>query len=323
MRPLWVILAGAFLILIICVLGIFLIVSPRTKAIAALETSLKTEQDKAFQPDSRCQECHKDVKHPASAKATNVCSDCHMSEKMQAAGGTWVASGVHVAEQDVRKAEQEERDAKMAYDEIAREKTLPINTGSQVEYVINVWHIYREDFPQLTEQFIADLEKQYEGLEITPKRIDLPAPPMSPPPTTGGFLQLPGFNLSLNGTYDQVKAVLRSLKNFPSGAISFTGISAMSATPDGRIQVSIDCTPYLMVEEPPGAAAAAAPAPSAGGGMMGGGMMGGPMMGGGGRPMMGGGGGPGSPGAGGPPAGAGSGPPAGRGGNSMSAAEGE
>lgn len=281
MRPLWVILGGAFLIVIVCVVGIFLIVSPKTKAIAALEKQIATEMDKAYpasMSDSKCMECHADYQHPASANATNQCGDCHMTEKNRPEGGlsavkTWKTTGMHAAEQDVEKAKQEEIDAKAEYEVLAREKTLPISTASQVEYVVNLWHIYREDFPELTEQFIADLEKQYEGLEISPDRIELPSPPMSPAPTSGGFLELPGFSLDVTGTYEQIKAVLRSLKNFPHAAISFTGISAMSATPDGRIRVSIDCTPYLMVEEPPGAAAAAA-APARSGGMMGG-MMGG------------------------------------------------
>jgi len=105
------------------------------------------------------------------------------------------------------------------------------------------------------------------------------APPNLPPaPPPNGFYRVAQINLGIQGTLSDIEKLYRALPEFPRIAT----IEGLSLSGQGNtISATLPMTIYLLVEVPPGLAAAGA----AGAGMMGGMGMGGPMMGPGGIPM--------------------------------------
>ncbi len=158
----------------------------------------------------------------------------------------------------------------------------------------SLWPEMRQDLAGTIEEWIAD-----QGVRITSgASIDAP-PPLPPAPPPNGFYQVAQISLGIQGTLSDIERLYRALPEFPRIAT----IEGLSLSGQGNtITATLPMTVYLLVEVPPGLAAAGA----AGAGMMGGMGMGGPMMGPGGMPMGPGMTGPGMPGgpgamAGGPP----------------------
>ncbi|MCK4324096.1 MAG: hypothetical protein KAW89_06160 [Armatimonadetes bacterium] len=159
----------------------------------------------------------------------------------------------------------------------------------------SLWPEMRQNLAGTIEEWVAD-----QGVRITSGDSIAAPPPLPPAPPTDGFYQVAQINLGIQGTLSDIERLYRALPEFPRIAT----IEGLSLSGQGNIiDATLGMTVYLLVEVPPGLAAAGA----AGAGMMGGMGMGGPMMGPGmmgpGGPMMAPGGpmGPGMMGPGGPP----------------------
>jgi len=126
----------------------------------------------------------------------------------------------------------------------------------------SLWPEMRQNLASTIEQWVAD-----QGVRIT-SGDSIAAPPSLPPaPPTNGFYQVAQINLGIQGTLSEIEKLYRALPEFPRIAT----IEGLSLSGQGNtISATLPMTIYLLVEVPPGLAAAGA----AGAGMMG--AMGGP-----------------------------------------------
>ena len=148
-------------------------------------------------------------------------------------------------------------------------RSIPVSFGEPVMAMIALWYEYREDLPPLIEKFV-----QSTGCTLM-NGATFPAPTMTPPaPPAGGFLQVPAnqtISLTVRGSLENIEKLYRALPSFPR----VVTVGNLSLTGQGdNLTCTLPLTFYLLVEVPPGMAAAAAAgglggAPGAGPGMPG------------------------------------------------------
>ncbi len=126
----------------------------------------------------------------------------------------------------------------------------------------SLWPEMRQNLAGTIEEWVGD-----QGVRIT-SGDSIAAPPNLPPaPPPNGFYRVAQINLGIQGTLSEIERLYRALPEFPRIAT----IEGLSLSGQGNtISATLPMTIYLLVEVPPGLAAAGA----AGAGMMG--AMGGP-----------------------------------------------
>ena len=161
----------------------------------------------------------------------------------------------------------------MLSEKMAR-RSIPVSFGEPVMAMIALWYEYREDLPPLIEKFI-----QSTGCTLM-NGASFPAPTMNPPAAPpGGFLQIPDnqtISLTVRGNLESIERLYRALPSFPR----VVTVGNLSLSGQGEnLTCTLPLTFYLLVEVPPGLAAAAAAAAPGGGmpGMPGAGGPGGPI----------------------------------------------
>ncbi|MBC7288654.1 MAG: hypothetical protein H5T86_11575, partial [Armatimonadetes bacterium] len=178
---------------------------------------------------------------------------------------------------------------------ISDTRSIPVSFSMPIAAMIALAYEYRHDLGPVLTKWLEST-----GCEIA-SSVTLPAPPSTPPlPPASGFMQAADIAVTVRGTLQQIEQLYKSLHNCPR-ILVIRGLQLRPEPEGPMMTATFNLTVYLLVETPPGAAAAAAGAQmTAGPGMPG--MPGaGPM----------GPGAPGMPGAGppGPPGGPGGGPP--------------
>ncbi|HEY3397107.1 MAG TPA: hypothetical protein VGM19_05540 [Armatimonadota bacterium] len=133
-------------------------------------------------------------------------------------------------------------------------RSTPISFYAPIPAMIALWQEYRVTLPQAIERFVKST-----GVEIV-SGASIPAPPSTPPaPPASGYMAEPegGVTLTVKGTLQQIERLYRSIGRFDR----VMTIGGLSLTGEGTVlTASIPMKFYLLVEVPPGAAAAAAPA---------------------------------------------------------------
>ncbi len=121
----------------------------------------------------------------------------------------------------------------------------------------SLWPEMRQNLSRAIEEWVAD-----QGVKIT-SGDSIAAPPNLPPaPPSNGFYQVAQINLGIQGTLSDIEKLYRALPEFPRIAT----IEGLSLSGQGNtISATLPMTIYLLVEVPPGLAAAGA----AGAGMTG------------------------------------------------------
>jgi hypothetical protein len=186
---------------------------------------------------------------------------------------TAIANEKDTADKALAAAQVAWQQAQATLSEKMARRSIPVSFGEPVMAMIALWYEYREDLPPLIEKFI-----QSTGCTLM-NGATFPAPTMTPPAApSGGFLQIPEnqtISLTVRGSLENIEKLYRALPSFPR----VVTVGNLSLSGQGEnLTCTLPLTFYLLVEVPPGMAAAPAAAAAGvpGAGPMGPGMPGPP-----------------------------------------------
>ncbi len=172
-----------------------------------------------------------------------------------------VASRLESAQAEYERvlADWEEKQAQLQ--ELRERRSIPISMGHPVAAMVMLWYEYRHDLPPLIEEWV-----EASGCTIE-SGASFPAPPMTPPQVpSSGFMPEPsegGITLTVSGTLTALERLYRSLDQF-SRVVTVSQLVIEGTGDELRAQVPLKF--YLLVEQPPGAAAPSPAAPTGEGG---------------------------------------------------------
>lgn len=141
--------------------------------------------------------------------------------------------------------------ARMDLEQLMALRSTPISFYTPIPAWIALWQEYRVTMPGVIEKFVKSF-----GLRIV-SGMSMPAPPASPPsPPASGYMAIPEgtVTLTVEGTLQQLERFYRSIKYCPR-VMTIGGLS-LSGT-GNTLTATVPMNFYLLVETPPGAAAAA------------------------------------------------------------------
>jgi len=138
-RPLYVLIAGPALLLIISAVCYFVIVRPQYNVANEGTLAWLTQQADTY-------------------------------EQRAAERSKW--------ESEKDKAERQLRLAQKLYAEVAKTKTLPLSSAQYHEYLLRLWFLHLEDFPKLTRQFLSKAPCEVAPRELQLGPPPMPPPPM-------------------------------------------------------------------------------------------------------------------------------------------------
>ena len=174
------------------------------------------------------------------------------------------AAELESAQQDLIKVTGHWMGADTKLQKLMDKRSIKLSFGHPLPALFaSLWPEMRQNLAGTIEEWVTE-----QGVRITSGDSIAAPPPLPPAPPTDGFYQVAQINLGIQGTLSDIEKLYRALPEFPRIAT----IEGLSLSGQGNtISATLPMTIYLLVEVPPGLAAAGA----AGAGMMGMGTMGG------------------------------------------------
>lgn len=140
-------------------------------------------------------------------------------------------------------------------------RSTPVSFYEPITAWVALWQEYRVTLPRAVERFI-----EASGVRIV-SGTSVPAPPGAPPPPpSNGYMRIPESTVQVvvQGTLAQIERLYRSIGKFQR-IMTISGLNLSSTGNGDLITATIPMDFYLLVEVPPGAAAAPAAAGPMGG----------------------------------------------------------